>query len=192
MAPIVANARKEISKSHKRLKEILERWPGPRLSGAAGGKPKGTTRMRRRTSIGMRVTTTLAFVFATALVFAVAAVQARPATTARSLAATTALSDCTIVITGAPWHTRAHVVGGILSGNRYTLKARDVSCSSVRARVVAFTKQKATFRITGPAGYTCRSFSVAYSGDNLLYSGACMRGPHNHPFFEWGPKVPGH
>ena len=140
----------------------------------------------------MKVTTTLALAFATALVFAVATVQARPASTAGSQAATSVLSGCTIVITGAPWRTRAHVASGFLSGNRYTLKARDVSCSSVRARVAAFTKQNASARITGPAGYTCRSFSVPYSGDKLLYSGACMRGPHNDPFFEWGPKVPGH
>ncbi|MDX6564521.1 MAG: hypothetical protein QOE10_183, partial [Gaiellales bacterium] len=23
----------------------------------------------------------------------------------------------------------------------------------------------------------------------LVYSGVCMRGPHNNPFFGWGPKV---
>jgi hypothetical protein len=140
----------------------------------------------------MKVTTTLALAFATALVFAVAPIQARPASTTGSQAATSVLSACTIVITGAPWHTRAHVASGFLSGNRYTLKSRDVACSSVRARVAAFTKQSGSARITGPAGYTCRSFSVPYAGDKLLYSGACMRGPHNDPFFEWGPKVPGH
>ena len=67
-----------------------------------------------------------------------------------------------------------------------------MSCSSVRARVAAFTKQKASAKIMLPAGYTCRSFSVASSGDSLLYSGICMRGPHNDPFFEWGPRVPAH
>jgi hypothetical protein len=148
--------------------------------------------MKRSASTPMKRTVTVALTFATALIFAVATVQARPARTTSSQAATSALSDCTIVITGAPWHTRAHVAGGFLSGNRYTLKARDVSCSSVRARVIAFTKQNASTKITGPKGYTCHSFSVAYSGDKLLYSGACMRGPHNDPFFEWGPKVPGH
>jgi hypothetical protein len=148
--------------------------------------------MKRTTSTRIKAATTLALAFATTLVFAVATVQARPTSIAGSLTATAALSDCTTVITGAPWRTRAHVAGGFLLGNRYTLKARDVSCSSVRSRVAAFTKQNGNARITGPAGYRCRSFSVAYSGDKLLYSGACMRGPHNDPFFEWGPKVPGH
>jgi hypothetical protein len=148
--------------------------------------------MKRTIGTRIKATTTLALAFLTSLVFAVATVQARTAGIAGSLTATAALSDCTIVITGAPWRTRAHVAGGFLSGNRYTLKARDVSCSSVRSRVVAFTKQNGSARITGPAGYRCRSFSVAYSGDKLLYSGVCMRGPHNDPFFEWGPKVPGH
>jgi hypothetical protein len=148
--------------------------------------------MKRTTGTRIKATITLALAFATALVFAVATGQARPESIANSLTSAAALADCTTVITGAPWRTRAHVTGGFLSGNRYTLKARDVSCSSVRSRVAAFTKQNGSARITGPAGYRCRSFSVAYSGDKLLYSGACMRGAHNDPFFEWGPKVPGH
>jgi hypothetical protein len=148
--------------------------------------------MKRTITTHLRATATLALACATALVFAVATVQARPTHTAGAQAATAALSDCTIVISGAPWRIRAR---GILSGDKYTLKARDISCSSVRARVVAFTHKPgiqlgAAFK--GPSGFLCKSFSTATSGDKLLYSGVCMRGPHNDPFFEWGPKVPGH
>ncbi len=41
----------------------------------------------------------------------------------------------------------------------------------------------------GPGGFTCRSFSTPVTGDHLLYSGVCYKGPHNTPFFGWGPKV---
>jgi hypothetical protein len=147
--------------------------------------------MKRTTSIRIKATVTLALACATALVFAVATVQARPTHTARAQAATAALSDCTIVISGAPWRIRAH---GILSGDKYTRKARDISCSSVRARVAAFTHkpgvQLGAFK--GPSGFKCKSFSTAASGDKLLYAGVCMHPPHNDPFFEWGPKIPGH
>ena len=138
-----------------------------------------------------KATITLALACTTALAFAVAAVQAQPTRTAGSQAAAATLSDCKIVITGAPWHIRGRVT---LSGDRYTLKARDVSCAAVRARVVAFTHQKGAElgAFKGPAGFKCTSFSTAASGDTLLYSGACMHPPHNDPFFEWGPKVPGH
>jgi hypothetical protein len=64
----------------------------------------------------------------------------------------------------------------------------------VRDRVAAFTHQSGgefgAFK--GPPGFKCKSFSTAASGDKLLYSGVCMRSPHNDPFFEWAPKVPGH
>ena len=133
---------------------------------------------------------TLALACTTALAFTVAAVQAHPTRTAGSQSAAAGLSSCTIVISGAPWRIRVHG----LSGDKYTLKARDVSCSFVRAQVAALTYRAGlefgTFK--GPHGLTCKSFSTAASGDKLLYSGVCMHPPHNDPFFEWGPKVPGH
>ena len=146
--------------------------------------------MTRTIATRMKATATIALACTTALVFAAATVQARPTRTAGSRSVAAALSNCTIVISGAPWRIRVHG----LSGDKYTLKARDVSCSSVRAQVAAFTHQPGrefgTFK--GPSGLTCKSFSTAASGDKLLYSGVCMHPPHNDPFFEWGPKVPGH
>jgi hypothetical protein len=59
--------------------------------------------MKRPTSTRVKATATLALACTTALVFAVATVQARPTHTAGPQAATAALSDCTIVITAAPW-----------------------------------------------------------------------------------------
>jgi hypothetical protein len=146
--------------------------------------------MTRTTATRMNATAALALACTTALAFAVASVQARPTRTAGAQSATTALSDCTIVISGAPWR----ILRGNLSGNKYTLKARDVSCSSVRARVAAFTHQSGVElgAFKGPPGFKCKSFSTAASGDKLLYSGVCMHPPHNDPFFGWGPKVPGH
>ena len=146
--------------------------------------------MTRTIATRTKATATLALACTTALVFAVATVQAHPTRTAGSRSAAAALSNCTIVISGAPWRIRVHG----LSGDKYTLKARDVSCSSVRAQVAAFTHQAGQEfgAFKGPSGLTCKSFSTAASGDKLLYSGACMHPPHNDPFFEWGPKVPGH
>jgi hypothetical protein len=132
---------------------------------------------------------TLALACSTALVFAVTTVQASPTHTAGSYAATTvALSTCKIVVTGAPWRIRA--AGGSLTGNRYTIAGKGISCSTAGAWVTKFTHQQDTGRIKGPPGFNCRSFSTAASGDKLLYSGACMRAPHNTPFFEWAPKLP--
>jgi hypothetical protein len=131
--------------------------------------------MKRSTSTRVKATATLALACTTALVFAVATVQARPTHTAGPQAATAALSDCTIVITAAPWRYLS------LAGNKYTLKARAISCSGVRARVLAFTKQKDTGHIKGPADFTCHSLSTTATGDTLLYSGVCMHGPHNDP-----------
>jgi hypothetical protein len=147
--------------------------------------------MTRTTPTRTKATITLAVACTAALVFAVAAVQARPTRSVGAQAAAKALSDCTLVISGAPWHIRGRVNR---SGNTYTLKGRDVSCVSVRARVVAFTHQNGAElgAFKGPAGFKCTSFSTAASGDTFLYSGACMHPPHNDPFFEWGPKVPAH
>jgi hypothetical protein len=86
--------------------------------------------MKRTTSTRIKTTATLALACTTALVFAVASVQARPAHSAGSKAATAAMSKCNIVISGAPWRIRT---GGTLSGDKYTLAAENMSCSSERS-----------------------------------------------------------
>jgi hypothetical protein len=135
-----------------------------------------------------RATATLALASATALVFAVAAVQARPTHSTGSQTRTaSAVSTCKIVITGVPWRIRA--AGGSLAGNKYTIAGKGISCSAARTWVTKFTHQQDTGPIKGPLGFNCRSFSTPVSGDKLLYSGACMRPPHNIPFFEWAPKL---
>ena len=90
------------------------------------------------------------------------------------------------MVAGAPWKVAGH------SGSNYTLAARDMPCATARPWAMKFTHQTAgptgkPFK--GPSGFRCQSFSTTSSGDKLLYSGVCMKGPHNHPFFEWGPKV---
>jgi hypothetical protein len=41
----------------------------------------------------------------------------------------------------------------------------------------------------GPAGFTCLSFSVAASGDKLIYAGACKRNSSGgQVFFGWGAR----
>jgi hypothetical protein len=145
--------------------------------------------MKRSINSHMRGSAALALACSTALVLAVTTAQARPTQTAGSQAATAAaVSSCLIVVSGAPWRVRT--AGGSLAGNRYTIAARGVSCSSVRTWVARFTTQQGTGQIKGPSGFNCRSFSTAVSGDKLLYSGACMHPPHNVPFFEWAPKMP--
>lgn len=146
--------------------------------------------MTRSVATRMKATATVALAWTTTLVFAVSTVQAHPTRTAGSQSSAAALSNCTMVISGAPWRVLVHG----FSGDKYTLKARNVSCSSVRAQVVAFTHRAGLEfgAFTGPSGFKCKSFSTASSGDKLLYAGVCMRGPHNDPFFSWGPKIPGH
>jgi hypothetical protein len=145
--------------------------------------------MRRTIDTQMKATATLALACLTALVFAVTNVQAQPTRNANSRAATTAvLSTCKIVITATPW--RIHAAGGSLTGNRYTLATKGITCSAARTWVTKFTHQQDTAQIKGPSGFTCRSLSTAASGDKLLYSGVCMHAPHNIPFFEWAPKMP--
>ncbi len=136
----------------------------------------------------MKAAVTLMLACTSALILAVTG-QARP-TQADHLQAprAAALSSCTIVIIGVPGHIRA--AGGSRTGTKYTIAARGMSCSSARPWVSRFTKQQDTAQIKGPRGFDCRSFSTAASGDKLLYSGACMRPPHNIPFFEWAPKIP--
>lgn len=148
--------------------------------------------MKRTTSTRIKATVTLALACATALVFAVTTVQAQPTRSASSKAATAAMSKCSIVISGAAWRIRA---AGTLSGDKYTLAAENMSCSSMRTWVAAVTHRHGTMlgqTFNGPPGFMCKSFSTANSGDKLLYAGACMHGPRNVPFFGWGPKVPGH
>ena len=150
---------------------------------------KGTIPSRRK------ATAALALACSAALVFAVAAVQARPAHITGSRAAAVAASDCTIVISGAPWRIRAGVPGGSLAGNKYTVKARNISCSSVRTWVTKFTNQQnpgVGKTLKGPRGFTCTSFTTPASGAKLVVAGVCAHPPHNVPFFGWGPKVPGH
>lgn len=109
------------------------------------------------------------------------------AVTVRAAVAIPAASRCGIVVTAAHWSIR----GGAGSGNRYTVKAEGMSCAVARPWVLKFTHLTAhglgsTFK--GPAGFTCKSFSEAASGDKLLYAGVCVRAP-GVPFFEWGPKL---
>jgi hypothetical protein len=145
--------------------------------------------MKQTINTQMKATITVALACSTALVFAVTSVQARTTHNATARAATTAaLSTCKIVITATPWRIRE--AGGSLAGNRYTLAAKGISCSAARTWVTKFTHQQDTGQIKGPPGFTCRSFSTPASGDKLLYSGVCMHGPHNIPFFEWAPKMP--
>ena len=132
-------------------------------------------RHTERTSRALRVAVPTLVALATAFL----AVGSSQAATARGAA------DCRTVISGAPWK-----VLGSKSGSTYTLVARGMTCASARPWVVKFTHLKDTGQtLKGPSGFRCQSFSTAASGDHLVYSGVCMRGPHNHPFFGWGPKV---
>jgi hypothetical protein len=95
-------------------------------------------------------------------------------------------TNCKIVIAGAPWKVVSH------SGSSYTLAARDMPCATARPWVARITHQTSkgvgsTFK--GPSGFSCRSFATSTSGDKLVYSGVCSKGPHNVPFFGWGPRV---
>jgi hypothetical protein len=108
------------------------------------------------------------------------AVSSSQATTTRAAA------DCRTVVAGAPWK-----IALSKSGSNYTLVARGMSCASARQWAIKFTHQAGTGLgqvLKGPSGFRCHSFSTPASGDHLVYAGVCMRGPHNHPSFEWGPK----
>jgi hypothetical protein len=134
---------------------------------------RATTRPQRSRRVAVLATIALATVsLGAASSFASAA---RPADT-----------NCKIVVTGAPWKVATH------AGSSYTLAARDMPCATARPWAMKLTHRTADDADTpfkGPSGFTCRSFSTSASGDKLLYAGVCMKGPHNHPFFEWGPKV---
>ena len=105
--------------------------------------------MKRIINTQMKATATLALACSSALVFAVTNVQAQPTHNANPWAATTAaLPTCKIVITGIPWRIRA--AGRSLTGKRYTLAAKGISCSAARAWVTKFTHQQDTAQIKGP------------------------------------------
>ena len=124
------------------------------------------------------------------LIGAVTSAQARPVGTRTAHAvAAQAISKCSIVVSGTPWHIRA---GGTVSGDKYTIAAHGMSCATARPWVLKFTKQtnpgigKA---LTGPSGFACRSWTTPASGAKLVVSGVCAVPPHNNPFFGWGPKA---
>lgn len=148
--------------------------------------------MTRTIATRMKATATLALACTTALVFAVATVQARPTHTSGSQAATVhAISKCSLVISGTPWH-----ILGTTSGNKYTITAHGMPCSGLaRTWVLKFMNLRnpgVGKTVPGPSGFTCRSFTSPASGAKLLITGVCAHQPSNNPFFGWGPKVPGH
>lgn len=134
------------------------------------------------TTTVVRVTAAFALACTTLLGF-VATVQARPVHIVHSHSAASSL--CKHVITGAPWRNAGR------SGNTYMLVAVNVSCSSVRARVVAFTYRPNPAygrSFDGPPGFKCVSTSSTPSGDTRLYSGGCFHTPNNDRYFQWFPK----
>jgi hypothetical protein len=111
-------------------------------------------------------------------------VVAGPASARRTAPAS---PHCTLMFSGPRWTIR-----GSGSGTRYKVVASGMSCGAARTwvRKLAALKNNpgggGTFH-GGPAGFTCRSLSVATSGDKLIYAGACVHTPGN-PFFGWAPK----
>jgi hypothetical protein len=107
------------------------------------------------------------------------------ATSSRAAAAHPA-SKCEIVVKAAPWHI--HASG---SGDKYTVAAEGMPCSSARRWVAQFTHETGKglgMTLKGPSGFLCESFSEAASGDDHVYAGVCRQPPHNLPSFEWAPK----
>ena len=95
-------------------------------------------------------------------------------------------TNCKIVIAGAPWKVISR------SGSSYTLAARNIPCATARPWVAKLTHQTSKgigSIFKGPSGFACQSFASPTSGDKLVYSGTCSKGPHNTPFFGWGPRV---
>jgi hypothetical protein len=135
----------------------------------------------QRIAMSSRLSRRVALPTIVALAAGFLAVSSSQAATARHAA------DCRTVISGAPWKILASK-----SGSSYTLVTRGMSCASAKPWAVRFTHQAGTGVgqiLRGPSGFKCQSFSTAASGDHLVYSGVCVRGPHNHPSFGWGPKV---
>lgn len=111
--------------------------------------------------------------------------MAMGATSSLASASGRAATNCRFVVCGAPWKVATR------SESNYALAARGVPCALARPWAMKLTHQtdRASGPFKGPAGFTCRSFSTSASGDKLLYAGVCSKGPHNLPFFGWGPKV---
>jgi hypothetical protein len=115
------------------------------------------------------------------LVLAICAAVAGSGAPAR---AATAAPSCRASLSGPRW-----TIGGA-SGSTYQIAARGVSCATVRPFVTRFLAHPVPLGTVmhGPAGYRCHSFSQGAAGAKLIASGVCTHGPHNTPFFGWGPK----
>jgi hypothetical protein len=92
---------------------------------------------------------------------------------------------CRTTATAGHWS-----IPGIGSGNVYKVTARGMSCSAARRLIQPLTRRTSpatggAFR-GGPAGFKCMSFSVASSGDKLLYAGVCQRS--SAVYFSWAAK----
>lgn len=118
-----------------------------------------------------------------ALAAVAALIVAVPAEATQSASSGT---TCRITATGAHFSIR-----GVASGSNYQVVARGMSCSVARTWMQRLARR--TSPATGgpfgggPAGFTCTSFSVAASGDKLIYAGACKRSG-GRVFFGWAAK----
>ena len=149
--------------------------------------------MKRTITTQLKAAATIALASATALVFAVTSVQARPAHSAGSRAASAALALCTTTVTGATWRDR-EAGKTMAAGNKYTVSAGGMSCSSAGAIVVALTHRHGMRygqAFKGPRGFACKSLALPQLG-TLQVAGRCMHLPNNHPIFSWSPKLSGH
>jgi hypothetical protein len=136
---------------------------------------------------------TLTLACATALVFAVATVQARPAHSVGSRGTSKSLALCTTTVTGASWRER-EAGKTMAAGNKYTVSAGGMSCSTAGAMAVALTHRHGIQygqAFTGPRGFACKSLALPQLGA-LQVAGRCMHLPHNYPIFSWSPKLSGH
>jgi hypothetical protein len=118
-----------------------------------------------------------------ALAAAAALIAAAPAGATQRVASAPTCS----AVSGAHWSIR-----GNGSGTTYKVVARGMSCSAASTWVQKLTRRTSPamggiFR-GGPAGFTCRSLSVAASGDKLMYAGACVHTGGGTPFFGWAAK----
>jgi hypothetical protein len=120
----------------------------------------------------------------TSMSILVAAITSMAATGSQAATAHAA-SECRIVFEGAHWSIPAP--GGRISGDKYTLAARGISCHEAYFSAEKFTH--ATVNVSGqtlkgPRGFRCISYS-----EPVPYTGVCTHPPHNHPFFGWAPKT---
>jgi hypothetical protein len=111
-------------------------------------------------------------------------VVAAPASATRTAPAG---KHCTLLFNGPRWNIK-----GFGSGTTYKVVGSGYSCTAARtwARKLAGHKGNAggggAFS-GGPTGWTCRSFSVPWAGDKLVYAGSCAS-PSGEPFFGWAAK----